>query len=76
MELQNQMVQLQQEHNFQLQDLLGKHSTLEMTHKSTSTQLNLSRSENENLKVTIFIHQESKFSLVDYPISNSTNRNS
>src|SRR5687768_16754640 len=53
MELQNSMVQLQQEHNIKLQDLLAKHSALEMSYKSTVTQLNLSKSESENLKVIL-----------------------
>lgn len=51
MDLQNQMVALQNEHNSKLQDLMIKHNALETTFRMTTSQLNLSKSENENLKV-------------------------
>ena len=53
LELQNKIFELQQQHNNQMQDLLYKHRNLETQHQTTTSSLNMSRAENESLKLTI-----------------------
>eukprot|EP01117_Protostelium_nocturnum_P008739 TRINITY_DN3133_c0_g1_i1.p2 TRINITY_DN3133_c0_g1~~TRINITY_DN3133_c0_g1_i1.p2 ORF type:complete len:697 (-),score=270.08 TRINITY_DN3133_c0_g1_i1:97-2187(-) len=53
LDLQNQMVNMQSEHNIRVQSMLLKYQSLESTHNMTSSQLNMSKAENESLKLTI-----------------------
>ena len=51
LELQNKIVELQQQHNNQMQDFLYKHRSLETIHQTTVSSLNMSKAENDSLRV-------------------------
>jgi kinesin family member C1 len=53
LDLQSKMVDMQNEHNTQTQELLLKHQNLEMTHQSTLSSLQLAQAEGQSLKTTV-----------------------
>lgn len=54
LQLQNQMVEIQEQHNRKVQDMLLKYQSLESTHEGTLAKLKISQVENDSLRVHNF----------------------
>lgn len=52
-ELQNKIAELQNQHNSQMQEMLYKYRSLEAQCQTVTSNLNMSKAENESLKVIV-----------------------